>query len=120
MITKKKLFLGLDIVILLIYFYPIIFPERIEKSLNITMVLIALVFALAYYIIRSKVTKTPFMNICIKTAVVAVGVFLVLMIIDMYIGRFSAPCYDVIRSFESIVAIMISEIYYTISEMLQK
>ncbi len=83
-------------------------------------IFIAFAFALAYYIIRAEVTKTPFMNIRVKTAVVAVSVFLVLMLIDIATGRFSASYYDFLRPFEGIVAIMIAEIYYTISEGLHK
>lgn len=124
MMNKRKIFMGLDIILLLIYFYPVIFPSVIynvygnHSKLIIMMSVFA--FPLLYYIIRSEVTKTPFMNISVKSALVSTGVFAIFIVVDIITSRFVAPYSDVLRSFEALVAIMIGEICYIISEKLHR
>lgn len=124
MMNKRKIFTGLDIILLLIYFYPVIFPRVIynvygnHSKLVIMMSVFA--FPLLYYIIRSEVAKTPFMNISVKSALVSTGVFAIFIVVDIITSRFVAPYSDVLRSFEALVAIMIGEIYYIISEKLHR
>ncbi|MCI5697686.1 MAG: hypothetical protein MR269_01460 [Clostridiales bacterium] len=116
--------MGLDIILLLIYFYPVIFPRVIynvygnHSKLIIMMSVFA--FPLLYYIIRSEVAKTPFMNISVKSALVSTGVFAIFIVVDIITSRFVAPYSDVLRSFEALVAIMIGEICYIISEKLHR
>lgn len=124
MMNKRKIFMGLDILLLLIYFYPVIFPRVIynvygnHSKLIIMMSVFA--FPLLYYIIRSEVAKTPFMNISVKSALVSTGVFAIFIVVDIITSRFVAPYSDVLRSFEALVAIMIGEICYIISEKLHR
>lgn len=124
MMNKRKIFMGLDIILLLIYFYPVIFPKVIyyvygnHSKLIIMMSIFA--FPLLYYIIRSEVAKTPFMNISVKSALVSTGVFAIFIVVDIVTSRFVAPYSDVLRSFEALVAIMIGEICYIISEKLHR
>lgn len=124
MMNKRKIFMGLDIILLLIYFYPVIFPRVIynvygnHSKLIIMMSVFA--FPLLYYIIRSEVAKTPFMNISVKSALVSTGVFAIFIVVDIITSRFVAPYSDVLRSFEALVAIMIGEICYIISEKLHR
>ncbi len=124
MMNKRKIFMGLDIILLLIYFYPVIFPKVIYyvygNHSKFIIMMSVFAFPLLYYIIRSEVAKTPFMNISVKSALVSTGVFAIFIVVDIVTSRFVAPYSDVLRSFEALVAIMIGEICYIISEKLHR
>ena len=70
-LNKNKIFIALDVLIMLVYLYFICFPDNIEKYTDNNILFLVIVFCIpfVYFIIRSEITKKLFMNINTKSAI---------------------------------------------------
>lgn len=111
---KKKMFMVLDILLLLLYSFPLIFPHILKTYVNDFIVFFAFLILLVYYGIRSKISQEPFMNISRKNALVRVVVYVCLVVIDLILSRFGD--YPHLLTFEIMVSIIAGELYRTLFE----
>lgn len=112
--NKKKIFTALDILLLLIYSCPLIFPHILKTYVNDFIVFFAFLILLVYYGIRSKIAQEPFMNISRKNALIRVVVYICLVVIDLILSRFGD--YPHLLTFEIMVSIIAGELYRTLFE----
>lgn len=108
---KKKLFKFLDVALLLIFLVPVIIPHITDPYLNIWTVIIIFFALVAYYAIRSEITKEPFWGISWKRSLVSLICLIALFLIDIAINRFWH--YPSLVAFEYLTANMVGEIYVT-------
>lgn len=108
---KKKLFKLLDIVLMLIFFIPVLIPQKIVPYMSIWTAIIIAFALLAYYAIRSEIAKVPYWNTSWKRAMVSLICYLAMLLIDVLLNRFGD--YSSLMLFEGLTAIMAGEIYET-------
>lgn len=106
---KKKLFKVLDIVLMLVFLVPVLFPEKIDAYINIWVMIIILFAMLAYYAIKSKVTNEPVLEPSWRRTIVRLICLLAMFLIDILLHRFGA--YSILLPFEALTAIMAGEIF---------
>ena len=109
--NKNKIFTALDVLIMLVYLYFICFPDNVEKytANKILFIIIAIGIPFVYFIIRSEITKKPFMNINTKSAIASVILMAIFILIDLSCGRFGD--YQCLLPLEAIVCTMLEELY---------
>lgn len=111
---KKKMFMVLDILLLLLYSFPLIFPHILKVYVHDLIVFFAFLILLVYYGIRSKIAQEPFMNISRKNTLIRVVVYVCLVVIDLILSRFGD--YPHLLTFEIMVSIIAGELYRTLFE----
>ena len=109
--NKNKIFIALDLLIMLVYLYFICFPDNIEKYTDNNILFLVIVFCIpfVYFIIRSEITKKPFMNINTKSAIASLILMAIFILIDLSCGRFGD--YQCLLPLEVIVCTMLGELY---------
>lgn len=109
--NKNKIFIALDVLIILAYLYFICFPDNIEKYTDNNILFLVIVFCIpfVYFIIRSEITKKPFMNINTKFAIASLILMAIFILIDLSCGRFGD--YQCLLPLEVIVCTMLGELY---------
>ena len=109
--NKNKIFIALDVLIILVYLYFISFPDNIEKYTDNNILFLVIVFCIpfVYFIIRSEITKKPFMNINTKSAIASLILMSIFILIDLSCGRFGD--YHCLLPLEVIVCTMLGELY---------
>ncbi len=109
--NKNKIFTALDVLIILVYLYFICFPDNIEKYTDNNILFLVIVFCIpfVYFIIRSEITKKPFMNINTKSAISSLILMAIFILIDLSCGRFGD--YQCSLPLEVIVCTMLGELY---------
>lgn len=109
--NKNKIFTALDVLIMLVYLYFICFPDNIEKYTDNNILFLVIVFCIpfVYFIIRSEITKKPFMNINSKSAIARIILMAIFILIDLSCGRFGD--YQCLLPLEVIVCTMFGELY---------
>lgn len=109
--NKNKIFIALDVLIMLVYLYFICFPDNVEKYTADIILFFIIVFGIpfVYFIIRSEITKKPFMNINTKSAIASVILMAIFILIDLSCGRFGD--YQCLLPLEAIVCTMLGELY---------
>lgn len=108
---KKKLFKLLDIVLMLIFFIPVLIPQKIDPYMSIWSAIIIFFALVAYYAIRSEIAKVPFWSVSWKRTIISLICFVVMLLIDVLLNRFGD--YSSLMLFEGLTAIMAGEIYET-------
>ena len=110
--NTNKIFTALDVLIMLVYLYFICFPDNIEKYTdNNILLFFIIVFGIpfVYFIIRSEITKKPFMNINTKSAIASIILMAIFILIDLSFGRLGD--YQCLVPLEVIVCTMLGELY---------
>lgn len=109
--NKNKIFTALDVLIMLVYLYFICFPDNVEKYTANKILFSIIVFCapFVYFIIRSEITKKPFMNINSKSAIARIILMAIFILIDLSCGRFGD--YQCLLSLEIVVCVMLGELY---------
>lgn len=109
--NKNKIFTALDVLIMLVYLYFICFPDNIEKYTDNNILFLVVVFCIpfVYFIIRSEITKKPFMNINTKSAIASVILMAIFILIDLSCGRLGD--YQGLLPLEIVVCMMLGELY---------
>lgn len=109
--NKNKIFTALDVLIMLVYLYFICFPDNVEKYTANKILFFIIVFCLpfVYFIIRSEITKKPFMNINTKSAIASLILMPIFILIDLFCGRFGD--YQGLLPLEIVVCMMLGELY---------
>lgn len=108
--NKNKIFIALDVLIMLVYLYFICFPDNIEKYTDNNILFLVIVFCIpfVYFIIRSEITKKPFMNINTKSAIASLILMAIFILIDLSFGRFGD--YQCLLPLEVMVCTMLGEL----------
>lgn len=109
--NKNKIFIALDVLIMLVYLYFICFPDNIEKYTDNNILFLVIVFCIpfVYFIIRSEITKKPFMNINTKSAIARTILMAIFILIDLSCGRLGD--YQCLLPLEIVVCVMLGEFY---------
>lgn len=109
--NKNKIFIALDVLIMLVYLYFICFPDNVEKYTAKIILFFIIVFGIpfVYFIIRSEITKKPFMNINTKSAIASIILMAIFILIDLSFGRLGD--YQCLVPLESTVCVMLGELY---------
>lgn len=109
--NKNKIFTALDVLIMLVYLYFICFPDNVEKYTANIILFFIIVFGISfvYFIIRSEITKKPFMNINTKSAIASIILMAIFILIDLSFGRLGD--YQCLVPLESTVCVMLGELY---------
>lgn len=109
--NKNKIFTAIDVLIMLVYLYFICFPDNIEKYTANIILFFIIVFGIpfVYIIIRSEITKKPFMNINTKSAIASIILMAIFILIDLSFGRLGD--YQCLVPLESTVCVMLGEFY---------
>lgn len=108
---KKKFFKILDVALILLFFIPVLIPQKIDPYMSIWTAIIIAFALLAYYAIRSEIAKVPYWNTSWKRAMVSLICYLAMLLIDVLLNRFGD--YSSLMLFEGLTAIMAGEIYET-------
>lgn len=108
---KKKLFMVLDVVLMLLFFVPVLIPEKFDPYISMWTSIIICFVLVAYYAIRSEIAKVPFWDMSWKRSIVGLTCLIVMFLIDIVINRFGD--YPSLMMFECLTAIMAGEIYET-------
>ena len=108
---KKKLFKILDVALMLLFFVPVLIPEKFDPYISIWTSIIICFVLVAYYAIRSEIAKVPFWDMSWKRSIVGLTCLIVMFLIDIVINRFGD--YSSLMMFECLTAIMAGEIYET-------
>lgn len=109
--NKNKIFIALDVLIMLVYLYFICFPDNVEKYTANIILFFIIVFGIpfVYFIIRSEITKKPFMNINTKSAIASIILMAIFILIDLSFGRLGD--YQCLVPLEFTVFVMLGELY---------
>ena len=109
--NKNKIFIALDVLIMLVYLYFICFPDNVEKYTANIILFFIIVFGIpfVYFIIRSEITKKPFMNINTKSAIASIILMAIFILIDLSFGRLGD--YQCLVPLEFTVLVMLGELY---------
>ena len=110
-LNKNKIFIALDVLIVLVYLYFICFPDNVEKYTANIILFFIIVFGIpfVYFIIRSEITKKPFMNINTKSAIASIILMAIFILIDLSFGRLGD--YQCLVPLEFTVCVMLGELY---------
>lgn len=108
---KKLLFKILDVVLMILFFIPVLIPQKIDPYISIWFAIIIFFALLGYFAVRSEITKLPFWSMSWKKSVVNLTCLIAMFLIDILVNRFGD--YPSLMTFELLTVIMAGEIYDT-------
>lgn len=105
----KKIFILLDICILAMCVYPLAFPQSFGGYIRPLWIIMLLIGITLYFIVRSEVTKEPFMEPNAKKAMVIAGTFIFLLLLDVILNRLGA--YNYLMPLEILTSAVAGEVF---------